>query len=129
VDALNLIRTTMEEHFKSPTSERSQTSKKTIGRKDKHPKNVMPSGKRWRRSKVSEKEEVSKIMYLQPTHMHDVGDRNEGGELLVNDVCITKGGVKSMDEWDILIERDCNESPLSVPSVYELLERRREQGA
>ena len=70
----------------------------------------MPSGKKWRRSKVSEKEEVSKIMYLQPTHMHDVGDRNEGSELLVNDVCITKGGVKSRDELDILIERDCNES-------------------
>jgi hypothetical protein len=66
VDAFNLIKATTEEHSKSPTFERSQTSKKTVGRQDKLPKNAMPSGKRWRRSKVIETEEGNKILYLQP---------------------------------------------------------------
>ena len=48
----------------------------------------------------------------------------EGGELLVNDVCITKGAVEPRDELDLLVERACNESPPSVPSVHELLEKR-----
>ena len=63
-NALNKMRTIMEEQSKSPSSERSRTSKITRGRKDKLPKkSVMPQGKRWNRNRFTEKEEVTKSFY------------------------------------------------------------------
>ena len=83
-DALVRMRSVMNEQSKSPSS--SEKSKMaTRGRKDKLPKkSIMPEGKRWRRTRFTEKEEVTKSFYSQPAYMHEIGDREEGGPFLVN---------------------------------------------
>ena len=58
-DTLWRMRLIMDQKSKSPSSsERSKAA--TRGRKDKLPKNIMPQGKRWRRTRFTEKEEVTK---------------------------------------------------------------------
>ena len=83
-DALVRMRSVMNEQSKSPSS--SEKSKMaTRGRKDKLPKkSIMPEGKRWRRTRFTEKEEVTKSFYSQPAYMYEIGDREEGGPFLVN---------------------------------------------
>ena len=72
-NALNRMRTIMEEQSKSPSSsERSKMATATRGRKDKLPKKeVMPQGKRWNRTRFTEKEEIARSFYsVQPTRIH-----------------------------------------------------------
>ena len=87
-NALNRMRTIMEEQSKSPSSsEKSKMATATRGKKDKLPtKGVMPQGKRWNRTRFTEKEEIAKSYYSQPAYMFEIGDREEGGPLLVNGV-------------------------------------------
>ena len=92
-NALNRMRTVMEEQSKSPSSDRSRTAKITRGPNDKLPKkSVMPQGKRWSRTRFTEKEEVSKSFYNQPANMCEIGGREEGGALLVNGIEVNKKG-------------------------------------
>ena len=93
------------------------------GRKDKLPKRgVMPQGKRWNRTRFIEKEEVTKSFYSQPAYMFEVGDREEGGPMLVNGVEVhRKGqGVRDRAELDSLVERAAQESPPLLPRIREL---------
>ena len=84
-DTIWRMRLIMDQKSKSPSSsERSKAA--TRGRKDKLPKNVMPRGKRWGRTRFTEKEEVTKCFYCQSAFMYDIGDREEGGQYLVNGV-------------------------------------------
>ena len=78
IDAIVRVRLMMEQQSKSPSSsERSGAA--TRGRKDKLPKKgIMPEGKRWRRTRFTEKEEVTKSFYSQPAFMYEIGDREEG---------------------------------------------------
>ena len=122
-NALNRMRTVMEEQSKSPSSDKSRTAQITRGRKDKLPKkSVMLQGKRWNRTRLTEKEEVSKSFYNQPAYMFEIGDREEGGALLVNGIEVNKKGqgVQTPDQLDLLIERAAQESPLTIPSIREL---------
>ena len=61
-NALNHVRTILEEQSKSPSSsEKSRAGTATRGRKDKPPKKeIMPQGKRWNRTRFIDKEEVTK---------------------------------------------------------------------
>ena len=65
-DALEHMRTILEEQSKSPSSsEKSHSGTATRGRKDKLPKKgIMPQGKRWNRIRFTEKEEVSSVENL-----------------------------------------------------------------
>ena len=122
LDAILQMKFMMELHSKSPSSsERSKTA--TRGRKDKLPKKgIMPRGKRWKRTRFIEKEEVTKIYYSQEASMAEIGDREEGGPYLVNDVEIhRKGeGVQNRQELDALIERAAEDSPPVLPTIQEL---------
>lgn len=63
-NALNRMRALMEEQSKSPSSDKSKTAQATRGRKDTLPKKgVMPQGKRWNRTRFTEKEEVPTSFY------------------------------------------------------------------
>ena len=122
-DAFMRMRSVMEEQSKSPSS--SEKSKMaTRGRKDKLPKKgIMPQGKRWRRTRFTEKEEVTKSFYSQPAYMYEIGDREEGGPFLVNgieEVHPPGQGVKNRHELDALVERAAEESPPVLPSIQEL---------
>ena len=122
MDAIVRMKLTMEQHSKSPSSsEKSKAA--TRGRKDKLPKKgIMPQGKRWRRTKFTEKEEVTKIFYNQSATMAEIGDREEGGPFLVNDVEVhPKGeGVQTRHELDALVERAAEDSPPVLPTIQEL---------
>ena len=86
----------------------------TRGRKDKLPKKgVMPQGKRWNRTRFTEKEEVAKS-HSQPAYMFEIGDREEGGPLLVNGVEVHRAGegVQDRAQLDLLVERAAQESRL-----------------
>ena len=50
------------------------------------------TGKRWNRTRFTEKEEVSKSYYNQPAYMFEIGDREEGGPLLANGVEVHREG-------------------------------------
>ena len=121
-DTLLRMRLIMDQKSKSPSSsERSKTA--TRGRKDKLPKkNIMPQGKRWRRTRFTEKEEVTKSFYSQPAFMYDIGDREEGGQFLVNGIEVNPPdqGVRNRHELDALVERAAEESPPVLPSIEEL---------
>ena len=121
-DTLLHMRLIMDQKSKSPSSsERSKTA--TRGRKDKLPKkNIMPQGKRWRRTRFTEKEEVTKSFYSQPAFMYDIGDREEGGQFLVNGIEVNPPdqGVRNRHELDALVERAAEESPPVLPSIEEL---------
>ena len=121
-DALARMRLIMNEQSKSPSS--SEKSKMaTRGRKDKLPKKgIMPEGKRWRRTRFIEKEEVTKNFYSQPAYMYEIGDREEGGPFLVNGIEVHPPGqgVKNRQELDALVERAAEESPPMLPSIQEL---------
>ena len=124
-NALNRMRTIMEEQSKSPSSssEKSKMATATRGRKDKLPKKgVMPQGKRWNRTRFTEKEEVSKSFYSQPAYMFEIGDREEGGPLLVNGVEVHRPGegVQNRAQLDLLVELAAQESPVMIPSIREL---------
>ena len=82
----------------------------------------MPQGKRWSRTRFTEKEEVSKSFYSQPTYMFEIGDREEGEPLLVNGVEVYREdeGVRDRAQLDLLVERAAQESPVMIPSVREL---------
>ena len=111
----------MDQKSKSPSSsERSKAV--TRGRKDKLPKNIMPQGKRWRRTRFTEKEEVTKCFYSQPAFMYDIGDREEGGQFLVNGIEVNPSdqGVRNRHELDALVERAAEESPPVLPTIEEL---------
>ena len=111
----------MDQKSKSPSSsERSKAA--TRGRKDKLPKNIMPQGKRWRRTRFTEKEEVTKCFYSQPAFMYDIGDREEGGQFLVNGIEVNPSdqGVRNRHELDALVERAAEESPPVLPTIEEL---------
>ena len=122
LDAILQMKLTMEQHSKSPSSsERSKAA--TKGRKDKLPKKgIMPHGKRWKKTRFIEKEEVTKIFYTQSASMAEIGDREEGGPFLVNDVEIhPKGeGVQNRQELDGLVERAAEDSPPVLPTIQEL---------
>ena len=120
-DTLWRMRLIMDEKSKSPSSsERSKAA--TRGRKDKLPKNIMPQGKRWRRTRLTEKEEVTKCFYSQPAFMYDIGDREEGGQFLVNGIEVNPSdqGVRNRHELDTLVERAAEESPPVLPTIEEL---------
>ena len=120
-DTLWRMRLIMDQKSKSPSSsERSKAA--TRGRKDKLPKNIMPQGKRWRRTRFTEKEEVTKCFYSQPAFMYDIGDREEGGQFLVNGIEVNPSdqGVRSRHEIDALVERAAEESPPVLPTIEEL---------
>ena len=120
-DTLLRMRLIMDEKSKSPSSsERSKSA--TRGRKDKLPKNIMPQGKRWRRTRFTEKEEVTKSFYSQPAFMYDIGDREEGGQFLVNGIEVNPSdqGVRNRHELDALVERAAEESPPVLPTIEEL---------
>ena len=120
-DTLWRMRLIMDQKSKSPSSsERSKAA--TRGRKDKLPKNIMPQGKRWRRTRFTEKEEVTKCFYSQPAFMHDIGDREEGGQFLVNGIEVNPSdqGVRNRHELDTLVERAAEESPPVLPTIEEL---------
>ena len=121
-DTLWRMRLIMYEKSKSPSSsERSKAA--TRGRKDKLPKNIMPQGKRWRRTRFTEKEEVTKCFYSQPAFMYDIGDREEGGQFLVNGIEVNPSdqGVRNRHELDdALVERAAEESPPVLPTIEEL---------
>ena len=122
-NALNRMRTIMEEQSKSPSSDKSRTAQATRGRKDKLPKKgVMPQGKRWNRTRFTEKEEVSKSFYSQPAYMFEIGDREEGGPLLVNGVEVHREGegVRDRAQLGLLVERPSQESPFMIPSIRKL---------
>ena len=122
LDAILQMKFVMEVHSKSPSSsERSKTA--TKGRKDKLPKKgIMPRGKRWKKTRFIEKEEVTKTFYNQAASMAEIGDREEGGPFLVNDVEIhPKGeGVQTRQELDGLVERAAEDSPPVLPTIQEL---------
>ena len=122
MDAILQMKFVMDVHSKSPaSSERSKTA--TRGRKDKLPKKgIMPSGKRWKKTRFIEKEEVTKVYYNQAASMAEIGDREEGGPFLVNDVEIhRKGeGVQTRRELDALVERAAEDSPPVLPAIQEL---------
>ena len=124
IDAIVRMRLMMEQQSKSPSSsERSGTA--TRGRKDKLPKRgIMPEGKRWRRTRFTEKEEVTKSFYSQPAFMYEVGDREEGGSFLVNGVEVHPPGqgVLSRQELDALVERAAEDSPPVLPTIRELID-------
>ena len=82
----------------------------------------MAQEKRWNRTRFTEKEEVSKSFYNQPAYMFEIGDREEGGALLVNGIEVNKKGqgVQNRDQLDLLIERAAQESPLTIPSIRAL---------
>ena len=120
-DTLWRMRLIMDQKSKSPSSsERSKAA--TRGRKDKLPKNIMPQGKRWRRTRFTEKEEVTKCFYSQPAFMYDIGDREEGGQFLVNGIEVNPSdqGVRNRHELDALFERAAEESPPVLPTIEEL---------
>ena len=120
-DTLWRMRLIMDEKLKSPSSsERSKAAMR--GRKDKLPKNIMPQGKRWRRTRFTEKEEVTKCFYSQPAFMYDIGDREEGGQFLVNGIEVNPSdqGVRNRHELDALVERAAEESPPVLPTIEEL---------
>ena len=120
-DTLWRMRLIMDQKSKSPSSsERSKAA--TRGRKDKLPKNIMPQGKRWRRTRFTEKEEVTKCFYSQPAFMYDIGDREEGGQFLVNGIEVNPSdqGVRNRHELDTLVERAAEESPPVLPTIEEL---------
>ena len=121
-DTLLRMRLIMEEQSKSPSSsEKSRTA--TRGRKDKLPKKgIMPQGKRWRRTRFTEKEEVTKSFYSQSAFMYEIGDREEGGPFLVNGIEVHPPGqgVRNRHELDALVERAAEESPPVLPSIEEL---------
>ena len=120
-DTLWRMRLIMDQKSKSPSSsERSKAA--TRGRKDKLPKNIMPQGKRWRRTRFTEKEEVTKCFYSQPAFMYDIGDREEGGQFLVNGIEVNPSdqGVRNCHELDALVERAAEESPPVLPTIEEL---------
>ena len=122
IDAIMRMRLIMEQQSKSPSSsEKSRTA--TRGRKDKLPKKgIMPEGKRWRRTRFTEKEEVTKSFYSQPAYMYEIGDREEGGSFLVNGIEVHPPGqgVRNRQELDALVERAAEESPPVLPSIQEL---------
>ena len=122
LDAILQMKCVMEVNSKSPSSsERSKTA--TRGRKDKLPKKgIMPRGKRWKKTRFIEKEEVTKTFYTQEASMAEIGDREEGGPFLVNDVEIhPKGeGVQTRQELDGLVERAAEDSPPVLPTIQEL---------
>ena len=122
LDAIMRMKLMMEQHSKSPSSsERSKAA--TKGRKDKLPKKgIMPQGKRWRRTRFIEKEEVTKIFYSQSALMSEIGDREEGGPFLVNGVEVHPPGegVKNRQELDNLVERAAEDSPPVLPTIQEL---------
>ena len=118
-DTLWRMRLIMDQKSKSPSSsERSKAA--TRGRKDKLPKNIMPQGKRWRRTRFTEKEEVTKCFYSQPAF--NIGDREEGGQFLVNGIEVNPSdqGVRNRHELDTLVERAAEESPPVLPTIEEL---------
>ena len=121
-DTLMRMRMIMEEQSKSPSSsEKSRTA--TRGRKEKLPKKgIMPEGKRWRRTRFTEKEEVTKSFYSQSAFMYEIGDREEGGLFLVNGIEVHPPGqgVRNRHELDALVERAAEESPPVLPSIQEL---------
>ena len=120
-DTLWRMRLIMDQKSKSPSSsERSKAA--TRGRKDKLPKNIMPQGKRWGRTRFTEKEEVTKCFYSQSAFMYDIGDREEGGQYLVNGIEVNpiSRGVKNRHELDMLVERAAEESPPVLPTIEEL---------
>ena len=121
-DTLMRMRLIMEEQSKSPSSsEKSKTV--TRGRKDKLPKKgIMPEGKRWRRTRFTEKEEVTKSFYSQSAYMYEIGDREEGGPFLVTGIEVHPPGqgVKNRHELDAIVERAAEESPPVLPSIQEL---------
>ena len=120
-DTIWRMRLIVDEKSKSPSSsERSKAA--TRGRKDKLPKNIMPQGKRWRRTRFTEKEEVTKCFYSQPAFMYDIGDREEGGQFLVNGIEVNPSdqGVRNRHELDALVERAAEESPPVLPTIEEL---------
>jgi len=122
IDAIMRMRLMMEQQSKSPSSsEKSRAA--TRGRKDKLPKKgIMPEGKRWRRTRFTEKEEVTKSFYSQPAYMYEIGDREEGGSFLVNGIEVHPPGqgVRNRQELDALVERAAEESPPVLPSIQEL---------
>ena len=68
---------------------------------------------------------MSKSFYNQPAYMFEIGDREEGGALLVNGIEVNKKGqgVQNQDQLGLLIEKAAQESPLTIPSIRELNER------
>eukprot|EP00435_Cladocopium_sp_Y103_P015396 s70_g3.t1 len=120
--ALNLIKTNLENGSKSPPSKSGKTARSSQGRKDKLPRSSIPRKRRWARPAQMTTEEVETCEYSYPTHMDEIGDRADGGEYLVNDVDISRGGPADRGEMELLIERASSESPPIVSSVRDYVE-------
>eukprot|EP00435_Cladocopium_sp_Y103_P067821 s1851_g30.t1 len=65
---------------------------------------------------------VETCEYSNPTYMNEIGDRADGGEYLVNDVDISRGGPADWGEMELLIERASSEAPPIVSSVKDYVE-------
>ena len=54
--------------------------------------------------------------------MYDIGDREEGGQFLVNGIEVNPSdqGVRNRHELDALVERAAEESPPVLPTIEEL---------
>ena len=62
------------------------------------------------------------VLYSQPAFMYDIGDREEGGQFLVNGIEVNPSdqGVRNRHELDTLVERAAEESPPVLPTIEEL---------
>eukprot|EP00435_Cladocopium_sp_Y103_P031648 s3693_g8.t1 len=122
--SLNLIKTNLENGSKSPPPRSEKTTKSSRGRKDKLPKTSFPRKRRWTRPTQMTTEEIETCEYSTPTYMNEIGDRADGGEYRVNDVNISRGGPRDIQEMELLIERASSESPPIVSSVRDYIEGR-----
>eukprot|EP00435_Cladocopium_sp_Y103_P073519 s103_g44.t1 len=123
--AIAFIKTNLETGSKSPLSKSGKTTaRSTQGRKDKLPKSAIPRKKRWARAAQTTINEVETCEYSQPADMSEIGDRADGGEMLVNDVDISQGGPGAWYDMELLIERASAESPPIAPTVKDCVEGR-----
>ena len=73
-------------------------------------------------TRFTEKEEIAKSYYSQPAYIFEIGDREEGGPLLVYGVEVHRAGegVQSRAQLDLLVGRAAQESPPMIPTIREL---------
>ena len=60
---------------------------------------VKALNQRWRRTRFTEKEEVTKSFYSQSAFMYEIGDREEGGPFLVNGIEVHPPGCSHHLAW------------------------------
>eukprot|EP00435_Cladocopium_sp_Y103_P031147 s3012_g7.t2 len=81
----------------------------------------MPRKRRWTRAAETTINETESCEYTQ-SHMSKIGDRDDGGEKLVNEIDISQGGPGAWYEMEIFSERASAESPPIMPTVKDCFE-------